>query len=173
MPKSPNATFLLAAVLALATRASLAAAPDPLANIRQCAADSDDRSRLACYDKQFRVLDARVAASAQPKIAATEPGSAPATAEQRFGMNGQVERSNPTTQPPKIDHLAGRIAAVGYKPRGEAIIKLENGQVWEEAEGEDPVNLKVGDPVTIDTGVMGAYWLRFGKHGSVRVKRTR
>lgn len=187
MPKRRDTAFLCAFVLALTTRASLAATPDPLATIRQCAAESDDTRRLACYDKQFRVLDAYTATPVQPRATAaaqstaaqpaTVPGATPpvppaGSAEQRFGMNGQVERSNPTTQAPKIDHLAGRIAAVSYKPRGEAIIKLDNGQVWEEADGEDPVNLKVGDSVTVDTGVMGAYWLRFGKHGSVRVKRT-
>ena len=173
MPTHRDTAFLCAFVLALATRASLAATPDPLATVRQCATESDDTRRLACYDRQFRVLDTHAqgpTASAPPKGAAPEPASG--TAEQRFGMNGQVERSNPTTQAPKIDHLAGSIAAVSYKPRGEVIIRLDNGQVWEEADGEDPVSLKVGDSVTIDTGVMGAYWLRFGKHGSVRVKRT-
>ena len=184
MPKNPGTAFLCTFVLALATRASLAATPDPLATIRQCAAESDDTRRLACYDRQFRVLDARAATPVQPRataaaqpatvLGATPPVPPAATAEQRFGMNGQVERSNPTTQQaPKIEQLTGRIAAIGYKPRGESIIKLENGQVWEEADGEEPVNLKVGDEVTIDTGLMGAYWLRFGKHGSVRVKRTR
>jgi hypothetical protein len=170
MPKSRDTAFL--AACALAAHASLAAAADPLANIRRCAAESDAAQRLACYDKQFRLLDAQ--APTQPKSAAAEPAPVPAaTAEQRFGMNGQVERSEPTTQPPKIAKLTSRISAVGYKPHGEAIVKLENGQVWEEADGEEPVNLKIGAEVTIDTGVMGAYWLRYGKHASVRVKRTR
>jgi hypothetical protein len=165
MPKSRDTAFL--AACALAAHASLAAAADPLANIRRCAAESDAAQRLACYDEQFRVLDAQ--APTQPKSAAEES----ALAEQRFGMNGQVERREPTTQAPKIEKLTSRISAVGYKPHGEAIIKLENGQVWEEADGEEPVNLKIGDEVTIDTGVMGAYWLQYGKHASVRVKRAR
>ena len=88
-------------------------------------------------------------------------------------MNGQVESREPAAQAPKIDQLTSRVAALGYKPRGELIIKLENGQVWEEADGEDPVSLKVGAEVIIGTGVMGAYWLQYGKHASVRVKRTR
>lgn len=179
MPKYRDTTFLFAC--ALAAHASIAAAADPLANIRRCAAESDAAQRLACYDKQFRVLDAHVpiqpnSAPGEPAPLSAAPASAPVTAptaEQRFGMNGQVERREPNTQPPKIAKLTGRITAIGYKPRGEAIIKLENGQVWEEADGEEPVNLRIGDEVTIDTGVMGAYWLQYGKHAGVRVKRTR
>jgi len=175
MLKVREAVFLFA--LALAARASLANnAQDPLANIRQCAAESDDARRLACYDRQFRVLDVHPAAqptTAQPQFAPEQAPADSATAEQRFGMNGQVERSNPTrSQPPKLAKLTARITAVWHKPRGEAVVRLENGQVWEEADGENPVTLKAGDEVTIDTGVMGAYWLLFGKHGSVRVKRT-
>lgn len=170
MPKCRDTAFLVACTLA--AHVSLAAAADPLANIRRCAAESDDAQRLACYDKQFRVLDAH--GPTQPKSAAGEPAPVSAAiAEQRFGMNGQVERREPTTQPPKIDKLTSRISAVGYKPHGELIIRLENGQVWEEADGEEPVNLKIGDEITIDTGVMGAYWLQYGKHASVRVKRSR
>jgi hypothetical protein len=162
MLNSREAAFLFA--LGLATSVPLATAQDALTNIRQCAAESDDIRRLACYDKQFRVLDAR----------SPSPPNAPvATPEGRFGMNGQVERSNPSTEVPKLDSLTAHITAVGYKPRGEAIIKLDNGQVWEETDGEDPITPKIGEEVTINAGVMGAYWLQSGKHGSVRVKRTR
>lgn len=169
MPKRPDTAFLFAC--ALAAHASLAAAADPLANIRRCAAESNDAQRLTCYDREFRVLDS--SATTQPKAAATSASVSALTAEQRFGMNGEVERNEPTTQPPKLAQLTGRISVVGYKPHGEAIIRLENGQVWEEADGEAPVNLKVGAEVTIGAGVMGAYWLQYGKHASVRVKRTR
>lgn len=139
--------------LLLVGQAALATAHDPLINIRACAAEADDARRLACYDRQFRALAA-------------------AAAEQRFGMNGQVERNDPTAQTLKPDKLTGRITAVRHKPRGEAVFKLENNQVWEEADGETPIELKVGDTVTIDAGVMGAYWLSVAS-GSVRVKRTR
>ena len=162
-----EAAFLFA--FAFAARVSLATVPDPLANIRQCAAESDDTSRLACYDRQFRVLDTH---SPPAPLQAVTPESA-ATPEQRFGMNGEVERSNPTTQAPRLDKLSAHVTDIGYKPHGEAILKLDNGQVWEEADGEEPVRLKVGDEVTLNTGVMGAYWLQSGKHASVRVKRTR
>jgi hypothetical protein len=153
-----RSAFLLALVLAGCV--PLATAQDVLANIRQCAAEPDDARRLACYDRQFRVLSTNPA-----------PSDA-ATAEQRFGMNGQVERNDPTAQSSKLDKLTDRVTAVQHKPRGEAVFKLESGQVWEEADGETPIELKVGETVTIDAGVMGAYWL-LSKSGSVRVKRTR
>jgi hypothetical protein len=153
-----RSAFLLALVLAGCV--PLATAQDVLANIRQCAAEPDDARRLACYDRQFRVLSTNPA-----------PSDA-ATAEQRFGMNGQVERNDPTAQSSKLDKLTDRVTAVQHKPRGEAVFKLESGQVWEEADGETPIELKVGETVTIDAGVMGAYWL-LSKNGSVRVKRTR
>lgn len=152
-----ESALLLALVLAGCV--PLATAQDLLANIRQCAVEPDDARRLACYDRQFRVLSANSQSQPQP-------------AEQRFGMNGQVERNDPTVQSPKLDKLTDRVTAVQHKPRGEAVFKLESGQVWEEADGETPIELKVGETVTIDAGVMGAYWL-LSKNGSVRVKRTR
>ena len=167
MLKTRATACLLAFVLA--GHGALATAQDMIANMRECATQQDDARRLACYDKQFR-LGANP--PSQPKTA-TEPAPVDAaTADQRFGMNGQVERNNPGAQPPKLDKLTSRVAAVSHRPRGEAVFKLENGQVWEEAEGETPIELKVGDTVTINAGVMGAYWL-FGSSGSVRVKRAR
>jgi hypothetical protein len=169
MLKRPEVVFLLAS--ALAASVPLATAQDSLANIRRCAAEPDDARRLACYDRQFRVLDANPPPA--PKVAPVPPPEDPAAAERSFGMNGQVERNNPAGQPPRLQKLTGRIAATWYKAHGETVIRLENGQVWEEADGEPTITLKVGSEVTIDTGVMGAYWLLYGRSGGVRVKRTR
>ena len=163
-----GSAFLLALVLAGCVPP--ATAQDVLANIRQCAAEPDDARRLACYDRQFRVLSTN--SRPQPQTTPNPAPSDAATAEQRFGMNGQVERNDPTAQSPKLDKLTDRVTAVQHKPRGEAVFKLESGQVWEEADGETPIELKVGETITIDAGVMGAYWL-LSKSGSVRVKRTR
>jgi hypothetical protein len=161
--------LILATALGIALPQAYADDADLLAKLRACAAEPDDLHRLACYDKQLRP---GATAPSQPKTATDPAPVDAATAEQRFGMNGQVARNNPAGQPPNLEKLTGRVAAIWYRPRGEAVFKLENGQMWEEAEGETPMRLKVGDTVTINTGAMGAYWV-FGASGSVRVKRTR
>jgi hypothetical protein len=159
---------LLFAFVLAAGHVPPATAQDALANAHACAAEPDDARRLACYDKQFR---RGANQPSQPKaVTPTAPVDA-ASAEQRFGMNGQVERNTPGTQAPTLDKLTEHVAAIWHKPRGEAVFKLENGQTWEEADGEIPIYLKVGDAVTINAGVMGAYWV-VASTGSVRVKRT-
>jgi hypothetical protein len=156
--------------------------------MRACAAEQDDARRLSCYDRQFKqgaltsaradpATPARADPSAAPGAAAAGPSAAapPAlTPEQRFGLNAQLERKEhgTATQPSQLDKLGSRIAAVSYKLRGEAVVTLDNGQVWEQAEVDSPVTLKAGDPVSIRRGSLGSFWLSAPKSG-LRVKRVR
>ena len=166
--------------------------------MRACAAEQDDARRLSCYDKQFRqgaLTPARADPPAMPGAApgATPnamPGAAPAAAsvgssaaasappsltpEQRFGLNAQLERKEhgTATQPSQLDKLTNRIAAVSYKLRGEAVVTLDNGQVWEQAEMDSRVQLKAGDPVSIRRGSLGSFRLSTPTAG-FRVKRVR
>jgi hypothetical protein len=158
--------------------------------MRACAAEQDDARRLVCYDKQFRqgaLTPARTDPATAPDAASVGSSAAPSagsaaisaappslTPEQRFGLNAQLERKEhgTATQLSQLDKLSSRIAAVSYKLRGEAVVTLDNGQVWEQAEVDSPVTLKAGDPVSIRRGTLGSFWLSAPKSG-LRVKRVR
>jgi hypothetical protein len=157
-------------IVAFALWALPAFAQDILANMRICAAETDDARRLACYDQQIQRTGAPRNAGTVP----TEPAAA--SSEERFGMTATLERkrqSNQTARPDAPDKLSGRIAAVAYKPRGEAVISLENGQMWEEAEVESHVALNPGDAITITRGLLGSFWLSADKMPRLRVRRVR
>jgi len=108
--------------------------------MRACAAEQNDARRLVCYDKQFRqgaLTPARADPATAPDAASSGSSAAPSagppaisaapaslTPEQRFGLNAQLERKEhgTATQPPQLDKLSSRIAAVSYKLRGEAVV---------------------------------------------------
>ena len=84
-----------------------------------------------------------------------------------------MQRKQGTPPPPHLEKLSGRIAAVAYKPHGEAIVSLEGGQVWEEVEAEPHLPLHPGDTVTIKRGVLGSFYMSSGRVLGLRVRRVR
>lgn len=134
-----------------------------VAGMRACAAEQDGARRLACYDSQFRSM-------------AAPPASASATLspEQRFGLNPRLERTpqGADSQPPELAKLTSRIAAVSYKLRGQAVVTLENGQVWEQADTDTRADLQARDSITIRRGTLGSFWLSSPKSG-FRVRRVK
>jgi hypothetical protein len=74
---------------------------------------------------------------------------------------------------PQLKELSARVVAVSRKPRGEPIVTLENGQVWQAADGQVMDRLKVGDVVTIGTGWLGSYYILAVRHEGIRVTRVK
>jgi hypothetical protein len=158
--------------------------------MRACAAEQDDARRLSCYDKQFRqgaLTSSRADPATAPDAASSRSSTAPSagppaisaapaslTPEQRFGLNAQLERKEhgTATQPPQLDKLRSRIAAVSYKLRGEAVVTLDNGQVWEQSDTDSRVPLQPGDAISIRRGSLGSFWLSAPKAG-FRARRVR
>jgi hypothetical protein len=141
-------------------------AEDVLANLHACAVEQDDKRRLACYDSQLRQPPAE---SPRKQPAATVSDEL-ASEERQFGMSEQLARQ--AAQAPHLTKLSARVVGVSYAAHGEPVVKLENGQMWQVAEGEDPMQIDVGAVATIKAGVLGAYYLSVRKQ-SVRVKRIR
>jgi hypothetical protein len=119
------------------------------------------------------------AVSPSPTPAAAPPGASPSASpslsdspQDRFGSNAKTKRYQ-GPQPVELDNLNGRIVAVSYKPRGESIVTLENGQIWEEAEAESHLPLRPGEAITIHRGMLGAFYLSSDKVYGLRVRRLR
>ena len=150
-------------------------AVDPLAGLRNCAAQTDDARRLVCYDAAMRGSKSPAPAAAASPAAAAAVAVTPTT-EDSFGYRGNLAREHLDAQEdktPKLKQLAAQVTAVSTQPHGEFIITLDNGQVWAQKGPELNVKLKVSDSVTIKAGSLGSFMLVAPTGRSTRVARVR
>ena len=171
--------------LALSAVAPCGASEALPASLRACVVETDADRRLACYDKEVArlineqehsdVVPPAEAGSAAQSHQAIEPrpdaglhGPKRSSAEDQFGG-----RPKDAGGEPKLQRLQARIVTISYRPRGRLGLGLDNGQVWEQSEEGPDLKLKVGDVVTIQTGLLGAYWLSAYSHRAIKVQRTR
>lgn len=141
--------------------------PEPL---RRCAELGDDAQRLACYDRYVSrgAIDASVveaAPQAAPPARKPDP-SAHANPEARFGLPE-------TDDDEDLDEISARIVEIVVRASRERIFTLDNGQVWVEDEPRPSLRLKVGDTVTIRSGIFGSYRLVGQGNRSTAVDRAR
>lgn len=183
-------------VLAYAGAAPQIGAQALPASVIACADEPDAAKRLSCYDREITRLRTpasdTTASAASAGAAATGsagtgsattapatpgvpagPASAPsASAVDSFGMTGELQRKEGGAPPPRtLDKLTAHITGVSYKPYGEAIVTLDNGQVWEEAETGMHLPLRSSDVATIERGLLGAFYMSTAHVHGVRVKR--
>jgi hypothetical protein len=157
--------------------------------MRACMGESDDARRLACFDRETARLTASSAASApaapvaNPAAAAAAPAStappapaAPALSdEERFGYRGNVARAEVDkrkAQEGKIDQVTAKVVEVSAQPLGQFVVKLDNGQVWQQKMAERSVRVKVGEEVTIRRASFGSFMLVTSTGKSTRVARV-
>jgi hypothetical protein len=167
-------TSLALAGLLTSGAARAGAPPDIVAAMRACTTEQDDSRRLACYDHSLGRAPSEPLSSTAPKPQAQPVPTAPAAPalNDQFGMNPQVARKQPgASAVPPLKELRARVIAVSRRFRGEPVVTLENGQVWQAADGQVADWLKVGDVVTIWAGAMGSYYMAV-RHESVRVSRV-
>ncbi len=113
-----------------------------------CATIEDDFTRLACFDRAF-------------------PRAADAT--EAFGLSAsQRAQSTGEVAPARI---AARVQSVTRTRVGQMVVTLDNGQIWQQGNGEPDVRLDVGDTVTIKKAALGSYILSTPAGRSFRVRR--
>src|SRR5262245_2320824 len=130
------------AIMSIAAWASVAAAQAP-SEIGRCTAIESDTERLSCYDKLFAHPDSKTR-EAQPKAspstaapgAAAGATTAEAAAAQAkagvddFGLDGRKPGEQQPAQAKGPDQIEASVTQVSTQPRGEAVLTLDNGQVW-------------------------------------------
>ena len=143
-----------------------------------CADEPDDARRLRCFDAtaaRLQTAPAVPAASAAatpgtPTRAASPQTPAPAaSAEDKFGARGDLKREKLG----ELSEITATVTAVSAKPHGELVITLDNGQVWVELAPGSKIRLKTGDPVKIEAGTLGSFFLIAPNRRSSRVSRVR
>lgn len=171
-------------LLALALTVNAHAAPESLTELAECARNADDAERLACYDryasKQLRrepLVAERQNAVDRPRpdageTAPEEPAAVePEVSVDQFGMTGKLAREN---APPAPDSITATIVAIEERPRGERVIRLDNGQVWEENSRAAQLRLEAGDVIVIEAGWFGSFKLGHPDGGPItRVQRVK
>ena len=66
---------------------------------------------------------------------------------------------------------AAHVASVSRKPNGRVVVRLDNDEVWEQADDGPDLGLAVGDSVKIERGALGSYWM--SAHSSLAIKVRR
>lgn len=151
-----------------------------------CVRIEDLSARLACYDRAAGRTPTGAAAApatgtapAPVPVPAPTPQSAPApdvapapasaaAPEAGFGSRSLPQKKQ-SDEPTKIQ---ARVTAVRRLPRGEQVLTLENGQVWQQIEYKAEPQYEAGDVVVIRKGVLGSYLMtRATGSPTTRVKR--
>lgn len=94
---------------------------------------------------------------------------------EQFGVDGALaqKRMKEGTEPREPRELTGRIAGLTRKSNELLVLRLDNDQVWEQAEDGPDLKLGVGDPVKISRGMLGSYWLSAHSSLAIKVRRTK
>jgi hypothetical protein len=71
------------------------------------------------------------------------------------------------TDPPPAAH----VASVTRKPNGRVVVRLDNDEVWEQADDGPDLKLAVGDGVKVERGALGSFWM--SGHSSLAIKVRR
>lgn len=169
-------SLLSAAALVLSANAQAESIEDALI---KCSNLDNSLQRLVCFDnvvknvKQFTGPEKALESSYSATPAAPRPAprqaletAKPATLAQSFGLENKAARE-------EIDEISATVTAVDEAPRGELIITLSDGAVWRQKDSGH-FNLKVGDVVKIERGMLSAFYLSKPEQNKrIKVKRTK
>jgi hypothetical protein len=179
--KTFSAVTLLFAVTAPAF------AQDLPQSVLDCSAIQQDSNRLACFDREIarhKSVSGAVASTqvtpaqavpAAPPVAITPPEN-PKAKEDEFGVTGQLARKRKEAEAKtkaSLVELRSAVVKVRTKAYGEHVFELDNGQVWEEIEKKNALNIKQGEQVRITQGAIGSFFLLADSGATTRVRRVR
>jgi hypothetical protein len=160
--------------------------------------ESDATQRLACFDRESARLTqesapiarradppasappaaAPAAATAAPAAATAAPAAATQSAQDKFGYRGNLARAEldkkSAEERQEFEQMTAKVSELGTLPRGELLLTLDNGQVWQQKPGDRAMRIKVGDDVTIRRASLGSFLLTSqAANGSMRVTRVK
>jgi biotin carboxyl carrier protein len=143
----------------------------------------DDAQRLGCYDAVFG-KPLRSGAQATAPVAPAVPVASAAPAAPVAAASATAAATTAAVmapQPaPKADAAAAKpekfnssVTALGSSADGRFIATLENGQQWLQTERDSRIEVKVGDAVSLQPMMFGAYTMVTRTGYSIRVKRLK
>jgi len=106
------------------------------------------------------------------------PITAATTAAQldQFGLDErQLIESGRAEESPALalKSFTAHITRVGLQANGDFVVTLDNGQVWDQTETDTLAQVRVGDKIEIDRGLLGSFLLVAANRERTRVHRVR
>ena len=166
----------IAAIGVLASPASAQDVPPPsplVSALAACRAISDEGARLACYDKASEAL---TGAAARGDIAVVDREQARKVRRSLFGFAVPsfpffAHKDDKEEEPKNITSTLRGFSSIGD---GRYRVVIADGDaVWETTESASFRDPKQGEKVSIESGLMGSYFMQVGKQRWVRARRVR
>jgi hypothetical protein len=117
------------------------------------------------------------AGTSAPPGTSTPAGSAAVATlspEQKLGLSLEGIRKLEAKEGIKsteLKSLTTHIVNVSHNAAGRLVFRLDNGQVWRQAETRSSFEAESGEVATISAGALGSFWLSTSKHNWTRVER--
>jgi hypothetical protein len=144
----------------------------------ECAKIDDPTARLACYDNNIRQVGGTIRNTVPGQtVRGISGGAAPIESHgpQGFGSEDLVSSSPQRFQQSGLDEIHPHVASVTPREPGIYRVGLEDGAMWEFAEGvSSQFRLpRRGDEVEIERGALGSFLMRVDGQTPVPVRRIR
>ena len=147
----------------------------------ECAKIDDPTARLACYDNNIRQVGGTIRNTVPGQsVRGISGGAAPiegSQGAQGFGAEDvQFARPGPAPRPAgQVDEIHPRVASVTAREPGIYRVGLEDGTIWDFAEGVSAQYRlpRRGDTIEIERGALGSYLMRIDGQSPVPVRRIR
>ncbi len=186
---APSRSLSLSTLTALVLVAGggVAAAQDtPLGEVYACAEITDDTERLACYDASVGRVKA---AETSGEFTAVTKGeieqvqrdafgfsmpSLPRLSLPRFGGGGDDRPNEKVSEDGQIEELTLGVQSISKDPYGKLLVRLANGQVWQQIDTSNVYYSRKNPPetATIKRAAMGSFRMKLDKGSAFRVKRV-
>jgi hypothetical protein len=181
VPRIRKVTGFFAALLFGNAWAATQAAPT---GFESCGPISDDKERLACFDRELALqkerkqtaapASATVPSSAGAPVVARNPPPLPElTPEQAMGLTpAKILELQGGPSATKLNKLSVKIEGVWINSAKREVFRLENGQVWSQVEPDANFTVQPGDTVVITRGALDSFFMSANTHMNTRVRRA-
>ena len=137
-----------------------------LDRLSRCSAETDERRRLACFDREIapvkpQTAPAPAAPAARPSPQVPSPVAPAVAPSNAAGSSLGEEQLKGKARPPADQEaeLNARVAELRQADGSSMLLTLDNGQAWRLQNLELASYLRKGDAITIRKGALGSYRL--------------
>lgn len=150
--------------------------PAIFTDLLQCRSMTDDKQRLACFDRQVGAMET---AAQRDEVVVLDKGELNKTRKTLFGfsfpklpfLGGGDDDDRAQAQEEGFDHIVAKIASVRNLGYGKWQIGLEDGAQWATTEAITNGAPKPGQSIEIKRAAMGSFMSKIEGGRAVRIKR--